>query len=55
MKSAELPPPIRPAYSVLSNDKYEKVAGRRMCGWKESADAYLESLRTAKDAVGEGS
>lgn len=44
-------PPLRPAYSVLSNERYEKLTGHRMPGWRESADEYLESLpRPSRDS-----
>ena len=37
-------PPVRPEYSVLSNERYEKATGHRLRTWEESADAYLDSL-----------
>ena len=51
--SAPLGPPIRPAYSVLSNQRYEEATGDRMPCWRDSIDTYLDSLRGADRAVGE--
>jgi dTDP-4-dehydrorhamnose reductase len=53
IRSADLPPPIRPAYSALSNERYEKATGHRMPDWEDSVDGYLESLRAADRATGE--
>lgn len=52
IRSDELGPPIRPAYSVLSLERYEKATGDRMPCWKESIEAYLVSGRAGR-AVGE--
>jgi len=32
----------RPLYSVLSNEKYEKVTGKRMRGWQEALAGYIQ-------------
>jgi dTDP-4-dehydrorhamnose reductase len=52
--SADLPPPTRPAYSVLSNQRYEGVTGHRMPTWEDSIDRYLASQGAAKTAAREG-
>lgn len=52
IRSADLGPPVRPAYSVLSNERYEQATSNRMPNWKDSIDAYLESRR-AEEAIGE--
>jgi dTDP-4-dehydrorhamnose reductase len=39
-------PAPRPAYSVLSNEKFQRATGRSLPNWRESADRYLdEELR----------
>jgi dTDP-4-dehydrorhamnose reductase len=40
-------PAPRPAYSVLSNDKFEQATGNRLRDWKPPADEFLdEELQT---------
>jgi dTDP-4-dehydrorhamnose reductase len=36
-------PARRPAYSVLDNERYERVTGHRMPAWTDAADRYLGS------------
>lgn len=35
----------RPMYSVLSNEKYEKLTGRRMRGWQDALASYIQRRR----------
>ena len=43
-------PAPRPAYSVLSNERFERVTGTRMPAWKPSADEYLDRALTERQA-----
>jgi dTDP-4-dehydrorhamnose reductase len=35
----------RPLYSVLSNEKYEKLTGKPMRGWQEALNSYIQRRR----------
>jgi len=46
-------PARRPAYSVLNNQKFERVTGHRMAHWQEAVDRYLDVGAVAPRAAEE--
>jgi dTDP-4-dehydrorhamnose reductase len=43
-------PAARPAYSVLSNLRFERVTGHRMAPWQDAVDRYLDAGRAVAPA-----
>ena len=41
-------PAMRPAYSVLSKDRYFAITGRRLRGWEEALEEYMRIRREKK-------
>ena len=41
-------PALRPAYSVLSKDRYFAITGRRLRGWEEALEEYMRIRRERK-------
>jgi dTDP-4-dehydrorhamnose reductase len=41
-------PALRPAYSVLSKDRYFTLTGRRLRGWEEALEEYMRIRRERK-------
>ncbi len=46
-------PAWRPAYSVMSNVRFEQTTGRRMPHWQDAVDRYLGLGATALQASAE--
>ncbi len=43
-------PALRPAFSVLSNERYEELTGHRLRGWDEALSEYMARRKTARRA-----